>query len=143
MADSANSHTSPATAGIRILTTYKHEQKTHDGYCSDPYEYTEEEEMKVIDFLVPSTCHEHLNQYIDGNQFVGTLEDLKNFARYVYHFCSQFTRQQLRELGIDGNYRYCCRTLIDLNETRAPNGCNGYCAGYSFKRLISVEIVKE
>tara|TARA_B100000925_G_C21794625_1_gene381896 strand:+ start:254 stop:688 length:435 start_codon:yes stop_codon:yes gene_type:complete len=144
MTDSPNSHTSPSIAGIRIVATYKHEQKTHnDGYCSDPGEYTEEEEMKVIDFLVPPPCHEFLDQYMDGNKFVGTLKDLKGVAQYVYNFCSQFTRRQFRDLGFDRNYRYFCKTIMELNQTHAPSGCNGYCAGYSFKRLISVEIVKE
>ena len=80
MTDSSNSHNFPVTAGIRIVTTFKHEQKIHnDGYCSDPGEYTEEEEMKVIDFLVPPLCHEfNFDQYMDGNKFVGTIDDLKN-----------------------------------------------------------------
>lgn len=144
MTDSSNSHNFPVTAGIRIVATYKHEQRTHnDGYCSDPGEYTEEEEMKVIDFLVPPPCHEFLDQYMDDSNFVGSIDDLKNFARYVYDFCSQFTRRQFRDLGFDRNYRYFCKTIMDLNQTHAPSGCNGYCDGYSFKRLISVEIVNE
>ena len=130
--------------GIRIVATYKHEQKIHnDGYCSDPGEYTKEEEMKVIDFLVPPPCQEYLNKYMDGNKFVGTLKDLKNFSRHVYNWYVPLTTRQLKKLGINGNYRYYCRTLMDLNETRAPNGCNGYCAGYSYKMLISVKVVKE
>ena len=117
-----------------IIKVHK-KQNTHDGYCSDSYDYRIEEDTEVIEFPI-IYCHDYINSYIEDNKFIGGSNELKIYAEKALNF-------SWLDKGIcQSNFRNKCYKIIDLDKRALADCCgSGYCEGYLIRTLISTEVV--
>lgn len=79
-----NDHLDSSYKGYQLKIYYKILKETHDGYCSDPYDFNEEEEVREVNFWVLLFSKEFINKNFTGHpKFIGTIDDIiKYFTNY-------------------------------------------------------------
>ena len=120
----------------KLIIKIHKEQNTHDGYCSDCYDYRIEEDTEVIEFPI-IYCQDYINSYIEDNKFIGGSDELKSYAEKALSY-------SWKDQGIEqSSFRNKCYKIIDLNKRTLADCCGSgyYCDGYLIRTLLSVEVV--
>lgn len=79
-----NDHLNSDYKGYQLIIKYSLREELHDGYCSDPDNFREQNKEEEVSFWLLSFSKEFIHKYFTGHpKFIGNIDDIiKYFSNY-------------------------------------------------------------